>query len=524
MKITKYISSGAQFLIYSLIISLFIINESNAQEPGKKQAVVNEKSVTKDTVLSRKPELWITRVIQSINWSAWSVSASAGPSVFSGDIKQFDWFPMSHKYINDKLISQVDATVPAADRVGSAANSKLSERKWAGVFSINKQFGTMLSVQAEYLFGSLCGVSYKTYVPGEKYDVNGNPITALPYHSDYFLAKYHEFDVKAVVNLNKLLYPYLGSGRFGMYVFGGMGLMTFKSSLKDLKTDVSLNDATGILHPKNADYKKYVVKEAKSTETSFPIGIGMRYQLTPHWKLFLEYTDRRVNTDKLDSWSNALSEHDSYQVINLGLNFSIGKVSDSLLDSKIKPQYKLNKVARATKERLEARVDSLQKVMGDLGHRVSVLEEGNKISADSLKSVERRLMQTIPQSGLNTMTFSPTDAVTQLLVVFFDFNKFVIPEKYHGNVALVARILKSDPNVTVQIVGHADKIGSEKYNMELSQKRADAVAFELKDAYGIDPSRLSNVVSKGKSDPLSSKYDDVNRRVDFIFTKPVQKK
>ena len=288
-----------------------------------------------------------------------------------------------------------------------------------------------------------------------------------------------------------------------------------KQILRNLKKDVII-----------AEYKKYMIKEEKTTETVFPVGFGLKYHVKPtsKWFVYFEYTLRNVNTDKLDNWSNPVTQRDKYQYTCIGLTYNFKTISDSLVSSKLKAKYELQKKARESKSKLETRLDSIEKVIGDLGHRLGTMEHTSKDVNDSLKIIERKIIESIPQSGLNTMTFSPTDAVTQLLVVFFDFNKSDIKPQYHGNVALVARILKSDPKITLQIVGHADKIGSEKYNMELSKKRAMAVANELKDAYNIDPSRVSNIVIKGKTDPLSSKYDDVNRRVDFIFTKPVESK
>jgi outer membrane protein OmpA-like peptidoglycan-associated protein len=296
--------------------------------------------------------------------------------------------------------------------------------------------------------------------------------------------------------------------------------MTFTSKLYDLKTGVQENDPAGLLNPKNIVYKKHVIPEKKTTETSFPVGGGLRYRFLPKWSVYLESTLRNINTDKLDNWDDAVTEHDKYQYTCIGITYNFKALSDSLIDSKLKAKYDLQKKPRESKSKVESRIDSLEKILGDLGHRLGNIEENSKDINDSLKIIEERLVQTVPQTGLNTMMFTPTDAVTQLLVVFFDFNKYDIKEVYRKNIALVARILKSDPGIHVQIIGHADRVGSEKYNMALSKKRAMAVANELKNAYGINPDRVTDIVVKGKSDPLSSKYDDVNRRVDFIFTKP----
>ena len=56
-------------------------------------------------------------------------------------------------------------------------------------------------------------------------------------------------------------------------------------------------------------------------------------------------------------------------------------------------------------------------------------------------------------------------------------------------------------SLQVVLVGHADRIGSEEYNQELSEKRAQAVADYLAQK-GVDSSRLQ-VEGRGKSEPIT---------------------
>jgi len=73
--------------------------------------------------------------------------------------------------------------------------------------------------------------------------------------------------------------------------------------------------------------------------------------------------------------------------------------------------------------------------------------------------------------------------------VHFDFNKANIRP---GDAAILdeaAEILKSHPDVTIYVDGYCDAIGSEEYNLKLSQRRADAVGRYLEEQ-GIPESRL----------------------------------
>lgn len=65
----------------------------------------------------------------------------------------------------------------------------------------------------------------------------------------------------------------------------------------------------------------------------------------------------------------------------------------------------------------------------------------------------------------------------------------------------IARALKSDDqNNNVVISGYTDRIGSDSYNMKLSQRRADSVKNYLA-SQGVPAARLS-AVGKGKSNPV----------------------
>ena len=104
--------------------------------------------------------------------------------------------------------------------------------------------------------------------------------------------------------------------------------------------------------------------------------------------------------------------------------------------------------------------------------------------------------------------------------VHFDFNKYNIRP---GDAAILdeaAEILKAHPDVTIYVDGYCDAIGSEEYNLKLSQRRADAVAKYLEDK-GIPASRLI-ARGFGKTNFVASNDTDEgraqNRRVELVPT------
>ena len=83
------------------------------------------------------------------------------------------------------------------------------------------------------------------------------------------------------------------------------------------------------------------------------------------------------------------------------------------------------------------------------------------------------------------------------------------------NIFNMAEWLKANPKENVTIVGYADKdTGTSEYNMELSKKRADAVANALVEKYGISKDRLTVKYDGSNEQPYST--NDWNRIV--IFT------
>lgn len=83
----------------------------------------------------------------------------------------------------------------------------------------------------------------------------------------------------------------------------------------------------------------------------------------------------------------------------------------------------------------------------------------------------------------------------------------------------VAANLNDYPNSDVIVVGHTDSTGDASYNQNLSERRAEAVSFVLRNA-GVSGSRL-RTVGQGESQPIASNDSSSgraqNRRVEIII-------
>jgi outer membrane protein OmpA-like peptidoglycan-associated protein len=102
--------------------------------------------------------------------------------------------------------------------------------------------------------------------------------------------------------------------------------------------------------------------------------------------------------------------------------------------------------------------------------------------------------------------------------ITFDIDKSVIRPESMGVLNQVAKFLKDNPSVKMEIDGHTDNSGAAAHNLTLSQQRADAVKAQLV-SMGIDGARLS---TKGFGDtkPISDNSTPEgkanNRRVEFV--------
>lgn len=102
----------------------------------------------------------------------------------------------------------------------------------------------------------------------------------------------------------------------------------------------------------------------------------------------------------------------------------------------------------------------------------------------------------------------------------FEIDKATIRPEYGDEVAKVGDFMKKNPTTTAVIEGYTDEIGSDDYNMQLSQRRAESVVKALVTDFGIDPSRLS-AQGYGKTKPVADNATEEgrakNRRINAII-------
>lgn len=108
---------------------------------------------------------------------------------------------------------------------------------------------------------------------------------------------------------------------------------------------------------------------------------------------------------------------------------------------------------------------------------------------------------------------APTDEPIKINNINYAFGSFEITEESKASLDSVAQILMLNPTITIELMAHTDYVGSNEFNSELSQKRAQSVVDYLI-SKGISPGRL---VAKGYGETWPKKVTRaIAKQYDFL--------
>lgn len=108
--------------------------------------------------------------------------------------------------------------------------------------------------------------------------------------------------------------------------------------------------------------------------------------------------------------------------------------------------------------------------------------------------------------------------------VLFEFNKAELKAGALRNLYPLVAFLKDNPSRAVAIEGHTDSVGTESFNLELSQRRAEAVRRFLTEN-GLAQDRIT-ARGLGEAYPVGSNDTgpgrQTNRRVEIVIANETQ--
>lgn len=224
----------------------------------------------------------------------------------------------------------------------------------------------------------------------------------------------------------------------------------------------------------------------RSDETLGNVGFGVRYHLSERWSL-------RADARAVNSFDN----EETHGLYTLGVSYALG--------GSPAPQP----APEPAPEPLPAApVDSDGDGVPDERDRCPNTPRGREVDEFGCEYV---LKQT----------------ETIRMEVLFAFDSSEVRDEFMSEIEKVAKFLRKYGGTTAQIEGHADSVGTDSYNKQLSQERADAVRTVLVDRFNIDPSRLS-AAGFGEERPIADNATDAgrreNRRVVAVVAAEVEKK
>ena len=116
--------------------------------------------------------------------------------------------------------------------------------------------------------------------------------------------------------------------------------------------------------------------------------------------------------------------------------------------------------------------------------------------------------------------------VTMSESIIFDLNSAALKTQSMQTVDQIATVMKNNPESDILVKGHTDSSGAEKYNQDLSERRANAVRNYLI-AKGVAPARIT-ALGFGMTMPIAPNDTpggrEKNRRVEIeIKPRPEQK-
>lgn len=262
-----------------------------------------------------------------------------------------------------------------------------------------------------------------------------------------------------------------------LYGYVGYGTINYESSLVNSNNPIKNN-------------------EVKENQQVIPVGIGLKYHLMDNVTLNLEYSMSNLNGDNLDAFNDRFTEHDSYSRLQLGVSYTFGKYYNKELEwHDPRPRNVIQPPRKDT-------VVIVQKVL--------VPDTTQKKSLECMKSTDNEINSNDSLSFINSKQ-----------TIFYDFNEYKLRESQINLInEFISKYKETSrdnvPGLRIIIESFTDKIGSERNNKIIVQRRAGEV-MDLILKQGIDE-MLTNVILHGEEDATND-LDSLNRKTVIYMQK-----
>jgi outer membrane protein OmpA-like peptidoglycan-associated protein len=193
------------------------------------------------------------------------------------------------------------------------------------------------------------------------------------------------------------------------------------------------------------------------------------------------------------------------------------------------PAYLATQTARLAQLRASAKADDARVAAGQaerdqirLAARAREVDSA-RVARDQAAAARDQVAEKAArlQAEVDALKAKPTDRglVLTLGDVLFDTGKAELNPGATRKLDQLAQFLADHPDRRLQIDGFTDSVGTDSYNLDLSQRRANAVKSALQ-VRGIDATRITTQ-GYGKEFPVASNADSggrqLNRRVEVVI-------
>ena len=186
------------------------------------------------------------------------------------------------------------------------------------------------------------------------------------------------------------------------------------------------------------------------------------------------------------------------------------------------PAYLATQTARLAELRAEAKADDARVAAGQTERdRIQLAARSQEVDRAKMARDQEAQKAAALQAEVDALKAKPTDRglVLTLGDVLFDTGRAELNPGAARNLDSLVQFLTEHPERRVEIDGYTDNVGTDSYNLDLSQRRADAVRSLLV-SRGIDPSRITTQ-GYGKEYAVASNTDSggrqLNRRVEVVI-------
>lgn len=194
----------------------------------------------------------------------WYVGLNGGTSLFFGDVKQYQWWPVTNY-----------------------------ENEWRGAFGLNagRQFSPVFGVRGQAVYGKLAGTRRVW--------------------NKHFTNDYWEFNLNTTINLNNIFSRYRSDRFVNTYLIFGLGLLNYNTYVYQLGTNKQIQTVGG------GAGKSF---GGRTLEGVFHGGIGVDFRITDRLNVNFETANRIMNSDMLDGHISGF-KYDVFNYTAVGLSY-----------------------------------------------------------------------------------------------------------------------------------------------------------------------------------------------------------